>query len=175
MKTSIDFSALARALADCIHAGMEITISQRHTAPAATVEIIEKKNTSRWWSRYNFEKNIMKMCLFALQERYPCEVSFSQTAFARKLATMMGWKPATASKHITHAARLGIINRAVVGNAYHVTGVNDDNAAAMRRQAAVSEHEPEEMPIPFSSFYHEEGKPVLEREIDNAVDESILP
>ena len=134
-----------------------------------------KKNTSRWWSRFNFEKNIMTMCLFALQERFPGEESFPQRMFAERLASMMHWKVNTAYRHITRAAKMGIIYRAVVGTTYHITGINDTDVETAQQEVADREKEPEEMPLPFSDYYLEEGKPALEREIDKAVDETILP
>lgn len=136
---------------------------------------VKKKSNSRWWSRFNFEKNIMTMCLFALQERYPAEESFPQRMFAERLAGMMHWKITTAYRHITNAAKMGIIYRSVVGTTYHVTGINDTDVETAQQQVADCEQAPEEMPLPFSDYYLEEGKPALEREIDKAVDETILP
>ena len=136
---------------------------------------IKKKSSSRWWSRFNFEKNIMTMCLLALQERYPAEESFPQRMFAECLAAMMHWKTNTAYRHITNAAKMGIIYRSVVGTTYHVTGINDTDVETGQQQVANREQAPEEMPLPFSDYYLEEGKPALEREIDKAVDETILP
>ena len=88
----------------------------------------DRQPATKWCYRFDKEKNIMKMTLFAMQDRYPSQESFLQQDFAIQLAKMMGWKVATAKAHITEAAKLGIINRAVVGTAYHITGVNDVDA-----------------------------------------------
>ena len=148
-------------------------IMPRKATPAA--QGIKKKNTSRWWSRFNFEKNIMTMCLYALQERNPGEESFTQRMFAERLASMMHWKVNTAYRHITNAAKMGIIYRAVIGTTYHVTGINDTDLETAQQEVAEHEQEPEEMPLPFSDYYLEEGKPAMEHEIEKAVDETILP
>lgn len=145
------------------------------TVLKATTAAAIKKDNSCCWSRFNLEKNIMKMCLFALQERYPGEESFTQRMFAEHLASMMHWKVNTAHKHITNAAKMGIIYRAVVGTTYHVTGINDIDVETAQQEVADREQEPEEMPLPFSDYYLEEGKPALERAIDKAIDETILP
>ena len=44
-----------------------------------------------------------------------------------------------------------------------------------QQEVAEHEQEPEEMPLPFSDYYLEEGKPAMEHEIEKAVDETILP
>ena len=139
-----------------------------------------KKKSAKWWSRFNFEKNIMKMTLLALQDRYPAEGSFPQSTFAQRLAHMMSWEISTARKHITQAAKMGIITRAVIGTVYHITGINDEP------QETLKQDKPEEMPLPFAdldemqghapcSALAEEGRPLLERELEKAVDETILP
>ena len=146
----------------------------------AAKPIAGKKKSAKWWSRFNFEKNIMKMTLLALQDRYPAQVSFTQAMFAEKLARMMDWQTSTAKRHITQAAKLGILNRAIIGTAYHITGINDEP------QETLKQDKPEEMPLPFAdldemqghapcSALAEEGRPLLERELEKAVDETILP
>ena len=150
------------------------------TVKKAAKPISEKKKSAKWWSRFNFEKNIMKMTLLALQDRYPAQVSFTQAMFAEKLARMMDWQTSTAKRHITQAAKLGILNRAIIGTAYHITGINDEP------QETLKQDKPEEMPLPFTnldemqghapcSALAEEGRPLLERELEKAVDETILP
>ena len=142
--------------------------------------ITQKKKNSRWSSRFNLEKNIMKMTLLALQDRYPAEESFRQDAFAEKLAAMMRWEVSTAKRHITQAAKMGIINRAVIGTTYHITGVNDIDANTAREEIADRNQPPELLPIPgFENLegnaIAQEGKPTLELQIEKAVDETILP
>ena len=142
--------------------------------------ITQKKKNSRWWSRFNLEKNIMKMTLLALQDRYPAEESFRQDAFAEKLAAMMRWEVSTAKRHITQAAKMGIINRAVIGTTYHITGLNDIDANTAREEIADRNQPPELLPIPgFENLegnaIAQEGKPTLELQIEKAVDETILP
>lgn len=142
--------------------------------------ITQKKKNSRWWSRFNLEKNIMKMTLLALQDRYPAEDSFRQDAFAEKLAAMMRWEVSTAKRHITQAAKMGIINRAVIGTTYHITGLNDIDANTAREEIADRNHPPELLPIPGldsleGNAIAQEGKPTLELQIEKAVDETILP
>ena len=142
----------------------------KETAKATPAATAAGNKTSKWWSRFHFEKNIMKMTLLALQEHFPCEVSFRQDAFAAKLAEMMDWKESTARKHITQAAKLGILNRAVIGTAYHITGVNTDEAQAMREVAV----KPDPTPLPGCSLAHE-GRILFEQEFEKAVDETVLP
>lgn len=148
--------------------------------------INEKKHNSRWWARFNFEKNIMKMTLLALQDRYPAEVSFPQDVFAAKLAGMMGWKVSTARKHITQAAKMGLVNRSVIGTAYHVTGYNDVDAKTLQEELAERQLPPERMPMPGENYPVEdtsapgsaiahEGRPLFELELEKAVDETLLP
>lgn len=142
--------------------------------------ITQKKKNSRWWSRFNLEKNIMKMTLLALQDRYPAEDSFRQDAFAEKLAAMMRWEVSTAKRHITQAAKMGIINRAVIGTTYHITGLNDIDANTAREEIADRNQPPELLPIPGldsleGNAIAQEGKPTLELQIEKAVDETILP
>ena len=152
-------------------------------APVATVA---KKKTAKWWSRFNFEKNIMKMTLLALQDRYPAEESFAQKTFAEKLASMMHWQPVTAKRHITQAAKMGIITRAVIGTAYHITGLNDVDALTAREQVAEREQAPAMMPLPGDRFpvgetpaplnaIAHEGRIQFEQELEKAIDETILP
>ena len=142
--------------------------------------ITQKKKNSRWWSRFNLEKNIMKMTLLALQDRYPAEESFRQDAFAEKLAAMMRWEVSTAKRHITQAAKMGIINRAVIGTTYHITGVNDIDANTAREEIADRNQAPELLPIPGlespeGNAIAQEGKPTLELQIEKAVDETFIP
>jgi len=166
-----------------------------------TVDTIgQKKHNSRWWSRFHLEKNIMKMTLLALQGRYPVQESFPQQVFAARLARMMGWKTSTARKHITRAAKMGIISRAVIGTTYHITGINDVDVKTAQDTVADRDEKPEYMPMPGEdcdedldkarpAFYREfldEGKPALELEREKALnqrpqsqtirfDESLLP
>lgn len=133
-----------------------------------------KKKNAKWWSRFNFEKNIMKMTLFALQDRYPYEDGYRQDMFAAKLAAMMSWKESTAKRHITQAAKMGIINRAVFGTTYYIMGVNNEDAQTLQEEMADREQEPEMMPLPDSPLAHE-GRIQFEQEFDKAVDETVLP
>ena len=145
-----------------------------------------KKRDSRRWSRFNFEKNIMKMTWLALQDRYPAEESFNQHEFAAKLASMMHWKVSTAKRHITQAAKMGILNRAVIGTVYYVTGINDEDAQTLKEEVAKRAQAPEQMPLPFDDLDDEdrlatrsalagEGRPLLEQQLEKAVDETVLP
>ena len=145
-----------------------------------------KKKNAKWWSRFNFEKNIMKMTLLALQDRYPAEGSFPQSTFAQRLAHMMSWEISTARKHITQAAKMGIITRAVIGTVYHITGINDVDLKTAQEEVADREQPPvrkplpgenipqEETPAPMSAIAHE-GRIQFEQEFEKAVDETILP
>ncbi len=145
-----------------------------------------KKKSAKWWSRFNFEKNIMKMTLFALQDRYPAEESFPQTTFAQRLAHMMSWEISTARRHITQAAKMGIITRAVIGTVYHITGINDVDLKTAQEEIADREQPParmplpgedlpeEETPAPMSAVAHE-GRIQFEQEFEKAVDETVLP
>lgn len=146
----------------------------------------QKRKSAKWWSRYNFEKNIMKMTLLALQERYPAEPSFAQTLFAEKLASMMSWAVSTARRHITQAAKMGILNRSVIGTAYHIAGLNDIDEQSAREEVADREQAPEPMslpgerlpedekPAPRSAIAHE-GRIQFEQDLEKAVDETVLP
>ena len=189
MSKHIDLSKAANMIADMLARGIQITIDRNgvkaskvsihnpangHTATACVKDAVAKKKDARWWSRFNFEKNIMKMALFALQDRFPAEESFRQDLFATKLASMMDWKLNTARKHITQAAKMGIINRAVIGTVYHITGVNTDDASTMRELVAERDAKPEQMPLPGSAVAHE-GRILFEQEFENAVDETLLP
>ncbi len=212
MKASINLFRVTNALADCLLAGLNITIRNkayskritvtdtdtgeratmdvwpdgmkifghrkvsqvalnrmRSTAPKSAVEAIEHRKSAKWWSRFNFEHNIMKMCWIALQDQFPHEENIPQAAFAQKLASMMSWRASTAARHINRAAKLGIVNRIKVGSSYYITGLNDDDTQPSQQAA------PEPRPIPFSNCYLDEGKPALEMAIDKAVDESLLP
>ena len=141
---------------------------RQHVAtPKSAVEAIENKKSSKWWSRFNFEHNIMKMCWLALQDQFPGDQRFPQATFAGKLASMMSWQPATASRHINRAAKLGIVNRIKVGSAYYVTGLND-NRPQGQQQAAREQ-------TTGSNIVLDEGKPALEAAIEQRIDESLLP
>lgn len=147
------------------------------------------KKDPKWWSRFNFEKNIMKMTLFSLQDSYPGEPRFPQQVFAARLARLMKWKHATAQRHIVKAAKMAIINRVVIGTAYYIEGMNDVDIKEAQETSADWELKPGYLPLPGDSideeddeknppFYREfleEGKPALERQIENAVDETQLP
>ena len=117
----------------------------------------------------------MKMTLLALQDRFPGEPSFPQSTFADKLATMMSWETSTAKRHITQAAKMGILNRAIVGTVYHIAGLNDVDAKTARDEA------PHIMPLPdgehpaMDTALAHEGRIQFEQEFEQAVDETILP
>lgn len=158
--------------------------ADQEVKPEATTA--QKKKNSRWWSRFNFEKNIMKMTLLALQDRYPTEQSFTQDMFAAKLAAMMKWKHNTARKHITQAAKMGLITRAIIGTAYHVTGINDVDAQTLKEELAEREQPPVRRPLPgekvdvegtivSGSAIAHEARPLFELELEKAVDETLLP
>ncbi len=145
-----------------------------------------KKKSAKWWSRFNFEKNIMKMTLLALQDRYPAEGSFPQSTFAQRLAHMMSWEISTARKHITQAAKMGIITRAVIGTVYHITGINDVDLKTAQEEIADREQPPARMPLPGDHFPEDEtpapmsalaheGRIQFEQEFEKAVDETVLP
>ena len=159
------------------------------TVKKAAKPISEKKKSAKWWSRFNFEKNIMKMTLLALQDRYPAEASFPQSVFAARLASMMSWEVSTARKHITRAAKMGILNRTVIGTVYHIAGINDVDADTARDEVADRSQPPVYKPLPGEhvneerdksrpAYYRElfdEGMPDLEHPIEKPVDETILP
>ncbi len=146
--------------------------------------VAAKKKSAKWWSRYNFEKNIMQMTLLSMQRIFPADISFNQHEFAVKLASMMHWKISTAKRHITEAAKMGILNRVIIGTAYHITGVNTDDAQTLKEEMAERHEEPEQMPLfdcpddettlPRTALEHE-GRPLFEKELEKAVDETILP
>jgi len=156
------------------------------TVKKAAKPISEKKKSAKWWSRFNFEKNIMKMTLLALQDRYPAEGSFPQSTFAQRLAHMMSWEISTARKHITQAAKMGIITRAVIGTVYHITGINDVDLKTAQEEVADREQPPARMPLPGDRFPEDEtpapmsalaheGRIQFEQEFEKAVDETVLP
>lgn len=160
--------------------------SAKSAKSSKPVKAIGEKKSAKWWSRFNFEKNIMRMTLLALQERYPAEQSFAQATFAERLASMMSWTVSTAGRHITQAAKMGILNRAVIGTAYHITGINDVDLKTARDEVADREQAPEPMllpgdrfpkeesPAPMSALAHE-GRIQFEQDVEKAIDETVLP
>ena len=212
MSKHIDLNHAASTICDLLAQGIIITIdndgqaqkvnvldpANGHSAivrvsttdkPTATTPASVRKHNARWWSRFNFEKNIMKMTLLALQDRYPAEASFPQSVFAARLASMMSWEVSTARKHITRAAKMGILNRTVIGTVYHIAGINDVDAETARDEVADRTQPPVYKPLPGEhvneehdksrpAYYRElfdEGMPDLEHPIEKPVDETILP
>lgn len=148
------------------------SIPDKGTPTVKTIAL--KKKNSRWWSRFNFEKNIMKMTLFALQERYPYEQSYSQQMFAERLAKMMSWHISTAKRHITQAAKMGIIDRVIIDTTYHITGMNDIDLETAKEEVADREQELELFHPSLADFLDGEN-PADELKLNKTVDETILP
>lgn len=158
--------------------------ADQEVKPEATTA--QKKKDSRWWSRFQLEKSIMMRTLLALQERYPAEQSFDQDMFAAKMADIMRWKVRTAKKHITQAAKMGLLLRTLVGTTCHVTGVNDVDAKTLKEELAEREQPPVKRPLPgekvdvegtivSGSAIAHEARPLFELELEKAVDETLLP
>ena len=133
---AVKFNFEVPIIGTCKIVKWEDIIDQQPAAPVKSLPdkgmptvatIAEKKKTSKWWSRFHFEQNIMKMTLLALQDRFPNEVGYRQDTFTARLAAMMSWQESTAKRHIARAAKMGILNRAVIGTSYYITGVNTDD------------------------------------------------
>jgi len=86
----------------------------RHRVPTGE-EVLSGSHTSKWWSRYHFEKNLLTLAFHQLQDRFPEQQWFVSTQVARVMSDVMGLTVATAKKHITRALKLGIIVKAKDG------------------------------------------------------------
>ena len=78
-------------------------------------EVLNGSHTSKWWSRYHFEKNLLTLAFHQLQERFPGQQWFVSTLVARVMSDVMGLKISTAKRHITTALKLDIIVKAKDG------------------------------------------------------------
>ena len=78
-------------------------------------EVLNGSHTSKWWSRYHFEKNLLTLAFHQLQERFPDQQWFVSTLVARVMSDVMGLKISTAKRHITTALKLDIIVKAKDG------------------------------------------------------------
>ncbi len=75
-------------------------------------QVLSGSHTSKWWSRYHFEKNLLTLAFHQLQDEFPGQHWFVSTRVAQVMSQVMGLKIATAKKHITTALKLGIIIKA---------------------------------------------------------------
>lgn len=83
----------------------------RHRVPTGE-EVLSGSHTSKWWSRYHFEKNLLTLAFHQLQDQFPDQQWFKSTQVARVMSDVMGLTVATAKKHVTRALKLGIIVKA---------------------------------------------------------------
>lgn len=169
--------------------GVKPSVRKACKRKSAAAAVTGTRKDPQWWSCFNFEKNIMKMTLFSLQDSYPGEQRFPQQVFAARLARLMKWELVTAQRHIVRAAKMAIINRVVIGTAYYIEGMNDIDIKEAQETVADWELKPGYRPLtgetfdqeadekkpPYYREFLEEGKPALERQIENAVDETPLP
>ena len=135
--------------------------------PVALPTVGKKKN-SKWWSRYHFEANVMKMTWQSLHDQEPGRVRFSQRTFIKRLAELMQWQESTAAKHVQRAARLCILRRSVIGRQYYIESVFTQIHDKADKQA------PEQEPA-LTSTKPDGGCGVISFDKNTSVDESLLP
>jgi len=70
--------------------------------------VLAGSHTSKWWSRYHFEKNLMTLAFSKLTEDSPA-TRFISTTVAATLTRIMNLSLGTAKRHITRAIKLGIL------------------------------------------------------------------
>ena len=159
----------------------DIVDQQLFGKPVADVKPVAsfpaKPKNSKWWSRYHFEANLMKMTWRSLHDEDPARVRFSQQEFVKKLARLMLWQESTAARHVQRAARLGLLNRSVIGRKYYIesvyTQVHDNALLHDSNHTPVTDYEDDDTPT--GSALADEGRPLHELEIERAVNETLLP
>ena len=130
--------------------------------------IAGKKKNSKWWSRYHFEANVMKMTWQSLHDQEPGRVRFSQRTFIKRLADLMQWQESTAAKHVQRAAKLCILRRSVIGRQYYIESVYTQIHDKAEEQARGQEPAPD-------SAKREGGCGVIAFDNNTSVDETLLP
>ena len=126
------------------------------------------KKNSKWWSRYHFEANVMKMTWQSLHDQEPGRVRFSQRTFIKRLADLMQWQESTAAKHVQRAAKLCILRRSVIGRQYYIESVFTQIHDKAEKQAR------EQGPAPTSTK-PDGGCGVISFDKNTSVDETLLP
>ena len=130
--------------------------------------IAGKKKNSKWWSRYHFEANVMKMTWQSLHDQEPGRVRFSQRTFIKRLADIMQWQESTAAKHVQRAAKWCILHRSVIGRQYYIESVYTQIHDNAKKQAS------EQQPAPDSAK-RDEACGVTSFDKNTSVDETLLP
>ena len=72
-------------------------------------QVLSGSHTSKWWSRYHFEKNLLTLAFHQLQDEFPGQHWFVSTRVAQVMSQVMGLKIATAKKPTTTAPNPGIL------------------------------------------------------------------
>ena len=140
-------------------------VKRRHAMPSPE-ELENKSVKSNWYVRYNIEKNLARITIASLLNDDALLKRVQSTHFAQRMSEIFGYKLSTARRHVSRAVKMGILKRAHFAGDYWIELITNKPE---RKQS------PEELPIPFSNYYLEEGKPALEMAIDKAVDETVLP
>ena len=122
---------------------------------------LEDKNAkSRWYMRYNIEKNLARITIAHILLQDAQLMRVSSTDFAQNMCDIFGYRLATARKHVTRAVKMGILKR------QRFAGTN---------WIELLINKPERDITSPGDACLDEGKPALEAAIDKAVDETVLP
>ncbi len=230
MAKQLDLYNIANAIADCIQAGIDITITKdgdtnkvnvndpnskqsiqinfltqpatMQVAPAAKVTgrashpstmptvntFNEKKKTSRWYSRFNIEKNFCRLTVADLRKdpNFENATDVDTTIFANRMARLMGIAIGTAKKHIQKAVKMGIINRQYINGSFVIElAINEGNGDLNKEHTVNTNYTPEEPgygedkePDPNAVNVQRgvmQGLGEAVNEVNELIDETVLP
>lgn len=91
----------------------------QNNAPFKQAPSKQAAKTTRWWSRYHFEKNLMSLAINRLEESKPSRWHVT-TDLAACIARTLDVEHQTAKRHITRAIKMGILVKRRRGNIFEV-------------------------------------------------------
>jgi hypothetical protein len=94
-------------------------VLKKDNAPFKPSPSKQAAKTTRWWSRYHFEKNLMTLAVNRLEEKNPSRWHVT-TELAACIARTLDVEHQTAKRHITRAIKMGILVKRRRGNIFEV-------------------------------------------------------
>lgn len=133
----------------------------RKSGDIPSLEQLEGKSVkSKWYMRYNVEKNLARITIAHFLMRDAQLMRVSSTAFAERMSDIFGYRLSTARHHVSRAVKMGILKR------QRFAGTNWIELMILK---------PEQESTPPRDSRLDEEKPAHEAAIDKAVDETVLP
>lgn len=89
----------------------EPTIGKKRVAVPTLEELDGKTPKSKWFVRYNIEKNLARITIADFLAQDSLLMRVQSTTFAERMSDIFGYRLSTARKHVSQAVKMGILKR----------------------------------------------------------------